>query len=133
METHLLGSTVVQGIAGKQRTLLHYGTSEQFGPPCIVKLAFSLELDQVSSSRYVLERRHRLFIALRNHIACQGGDVTERLPRMAVIVATKELVACACLGAIIVYTEAGQFGQPVLATVHYLHTVSILHMQQPHQ
>ena len=55
---------------------------------------------------------------------------------MTVIVATKELVGCACLVAISIYTETGQFGQRVLATVatvHYFHTVSLFHMQQPYQ
>jgi len=37
VDTHGLGSTPVQGIMGTQRTLLHNGMSEQFGPPCIVR------------------------------------------------------------------------------------------------
>ena len=55
---------------------------------------------------------------------------------MAVIVATKELVDCVCLGAITVYTKAGHFREPVLATVatvRYLHTVRLFHMHQPHK
>ena len=55
---------------------------------------------------------------------------------MAVIEPTKEFVVCACLEAINIYHKAGQFGQPVLAsvaTVFYIHTVSRFHMQQPHQ
>jgi len=55
---------------------------------------------------------------------------------MALKEATKELVDCTVVVAITIYTEAGQFGQPVLATVatvHYLHPVSLLHMQQPNQ
>ena len=53
VETHCLGSTPVQGITFTQRTLLYYGLSEQFGPPCIVKLTMSLDLEQVSRSRYL--------------------------------------------------------------------------------
>jgi hypothetical protein len=55
---------------------------------------------------------------------------------MAVKMATKQLLDCRFLGAITIYTEAAHFGQPVLATVatvHYLHTVNLLHMQHPHQ
>ena len=55
---------------------------------------------------------------------------------MAVIVATKELIDCACLGAITIYTKAVQFGQFVIttvATVLYFYTVSLFHMHQPHQ
>ena len=59
VETHGLGSTSVQGIMSAQRTLLHDG------PLCIVKLTFPLDLDQVSCSRYVLQARHRLFVAFR--------------------------------------------------------------------
>jgi len=52
------------------------------------------------------------------------------------IVAAKELLVCTCLWAITMYTKAGKFGQALLATVasvHYLYTVSVFHMQQPHQ
>ena len=59
VETHGLGSTSVQGITGAQWTLLHCGH------PCIVKLTFPLDLDQVSHSRYLLQARHNLFIAFR--------------------------------------------------------------------
>jgi len=55
---------------------------------------------------------------------------------MAVIVATIELVECTGLGAITIYTEAGDFGQSLLstvATVHYIHPVSLLRMRQLHQ
>jgi len=109
---------------------------EQFGPPSIVKLTFPLDLDWVSRSRYLIETRHGSLIAFRQRIASHGGDVTERLARMAVKIATKKLVDCTCLGAISLYTEVGQFGQPVLETVgrvHYLITLRLLHMQQPHQ
>jgi len=40
------------------------------------------------------------------------------------------------LAAITIYIEAGSSGQPVFATVaplHYLHPVSLFHMQQPYQ
>jgi len=50
--------------------------------------------------------------------------------------ATKDLVASKSLGAIIVYTETGQFEQAIhatFATVHYLHAVSLFHMQQAHK
>jgi len=59
----------------------------------------------------------------------------ERLERVAVIEATKELVDSACLGAIIIYAKVGQFGLTLLATVatvHYLHIVTVFHMEQPH-
>ena len=55
----------VQGIMGTHRTLLHYRMPEQFGPTCIVKLTFALDLEQVSCSRYLLDTRERLLIAFR--------------------------------------------------------------------
>ena len=119
---HGLVSNPVQGISITQRTLLHCGMSEQFAPPCTVKLTFPLELEHVSRSRYLLETPHGSLIAFLLHIASQVGDFTGRLARMAVKIATKEPVDCACLVAISNYTEAGHFGQPVLAivaTVHY--------------
>jgi len=62
VETHGLGSTPVQGNTGTQRTLLLYGMS---GPPCIVKLTFPLDLDQVSSSCYLFETPYGLLITFR--------------------------------------------------------------------
>jgi len=55
---------------------------------------------------------------------------------MTVIVATKELVDTMCLGAITNYSEAGHFVLTLfatVATVHYLHKVSLFHMQEPNQ
>jgi len=55
---------------------------------------------------------------------------------MAVKITTKELVECACLEPITIYTEAVQFGQPLLttvATVRYVLNVTLFHMLQPHQ
>ena len=55
---------------------------------------------------------------------------------MALKITIKELVDYACLEPITIYTEADQFEQPLLATVatvHYLHTVRLFHMQQPHR
>jgi len=55
---------------------------------------------------------------------------------MAVKMATKELLDCTGFGAITIYTEAGQFGLPVVATVatmQYFQTVRLLHRQQPNQ
>ena len=75
-----------------------------------VKLTFALDLDQVSRSLYLLETPHSSLITFRYRIAPQDDDVTERLARVAVIVPTKELGECACLGEISIYTEAGQFG-----------------------
>jgi len=54
---------------------------------------------------------------------------------MAVKMAPEKFVYCSGVGAITIYTEAGQFGQIVLvtvATVHYLQPINLLHMQQPH-
>ena len=52
LETHGLGSTTVQGITGTQRTLLYYRMREQFWflfhNTRLVKLAFSLDLDQIT-------------------------------------------------------------------------------------
>ena len=68
-------------------------------------------------------------------IATCGDDVTERLTHVTVKITSKKLVYCSSLGAVTVYTKLGQFGYliiPAIATVHYLYTVRLLHMQQPH-
>ena len=55
---------------------------------------------------------------------------------MAVPVATKIFVNCTRLGAVTVYNKVGQIWQFVLviiATVHYLHPINLLHVQQPYQ
>ena len=65
VETHGLGSTPAHSFTGTQRTLLHYGMREQFGPPGIVKLIFPLELEQVFRPRYLQETPHCSLTAFR--------------------------------------------------------------------
>ena len=59
VETHGLVSTTVQGITDSQRTLLYYRMRKQFcflfHKTRLVKLAFPLELDQITRSRYLLQ------------------------------------------------------------------------------
>ena len=55
---------------------------------------------------------------------------------MTVKITSEELVYCLSYRALTVYNKVGQFGYFVLATVatvHYLYTVLLLHMQQPHR
>jgi len=69
VETHDLGSTTVEGITVTQRTLLYYGMREDlwflFHNTRLVKLAFPLDLDQTTQSRYLLQARHRPLIPFR--------------------------------------------------------------------
>jgi len=69
VETHGLGSTTAEGITGTQRTLLYYGMLEQlwflFHNTRLVKLAFPLELDQITRSRFQLQARYRPPIPFR--------------------------------------------------------------------
>jgi len=82
VETHGLVSTTVEGITGKQRTLLYHGMREelwfQFHNTRLVKIAFPLDLDHITRSRYLLQARHRPLIPIRYCIATRGIDVTER-------------------------------------------------------
>jgi len=63
---------------------------EQFEPPCIVKLKFPFELDQVSRWRYLLEMRHRSLKEFRLCIPIHGVHVTEKLASTAVKIGTKD-------------------------------------------
>jgi len=104
VETDGLGSTAVQGITGTQRTLLYYGMREQFGflfhNTRLFKIAFPLDLDQITRSRYLLAARHGPLIPFRMRIATRGDDVTERLTRMTLKITSKELVYFSSLGAV---------------------------------
>ena len=53
----------VWGITGTQRTLFHYGMSEQLGPSCSIKITFPLDIEQVSRARYLIETPHGSLIA----------------------------------------------------------------------
>jgi len=55
---------------------------------------------------------------------------------MAVPMSPEKIVYCTGFRVITIYTEAGHFGYFLLATVatvHYLHPINLLHMQQPQQ
>ena len=56
---------------------------------------------------------------------------------MTVKMAPEKLVYCSGLGgAVTVYSKVGQFGYSLITTVasvHYLHPINLLHVQQPYQ
>ena len=55
---------------------------------------------------------------------------------MTVEMAPVKFVYCLVLGAVTVYIIVGQFGYselPTVTTVHYLHSINLLHVNQPYQ
>ena len=73
----------------------------------IIKFVFALQLDQISSSCYLLQSRRGVYGPFGKDIASHVIDVTKRLTRVPMEETAKELVHRTGLGTVTVHTEAG--------------------------
>ena len=113
METHGLGSTPVQGISSIQRALFYYRMCEQLGflfhYSRGVNFALPSYSDLISCLCYLLESCHHAFMTIGQSLATRRANVSKRLARVSVVIATEKFVHRPGLRTVPIHAEIWEF------------------------